>query len=310
MAVKINAGTVQRGDLYHVDPFEIIVKEELRGRHTPPNDEQIIDMAVSMFKHNQRQAVECRKIEDNKLLLVAGFTRNAASRLIRKGFNDPDTGEFIQDQEFKLKVTITQANDEKAFINNIVENAHRNQTSAIDDSHNQNRLRERYGMSDSDITKLYQYKDTSKVGRLKRLLALPTEAQTLIHEGRFPIQAALDILDLDTDAQNEALQRVYDDCNGNGKVVAADIREHVRSVLNDDDKPEGDASAEAGKASKNKAKPRSMKEVKGFFDKVKAEHLDPAVQTYVDTMLMWLNGKRADKTALAAIDKLLDAERS
>jgi ParB-like chromosome segregation protein Spo0J len=314
MALKINAGEdVKRGDLFMVDPFQVVVKEDLRGRHLPPSDEVIIDMAMSMMEHGQRQPVECRKVEGNKLLLVLGFTRTAAARLIRTGFVNPETGEEVKDEEFKLKCVITDANDQKAFLNNIVENAHRNQTSPMDDAYNQHRLRDQYGYSDADVRRLFQYKDVNKVGRLRRLLSLPKQAQLLVHEERLPVQAALDILDIeDETARNEAFEKVYAECEANGKTKASDVRSLVRQHhLNDDDKEDDGSDGESKEGSrKSKTKPLSSKEMRKFWENLSLTHADDAVKALANTVVLWMGGKRADKTLQKAIDAVLDAERS
>lgn len=317
MAVKINAGDVKRVDLYHVDPFEVIVREELRGRHTPPTEEQITQMALSMMEHGQRQPVECRKIEGNRLLLVLGFTRNAAARLIRTGFKHPETGEDMKDENFRLKTTITDANDKQAFINNVVENAHRNQTSFIDDAKNQHQLRDKYGYNDAEITKLYQYSDKTKVGRLRRLLALPDKAQALVHEGKMTMTTALDILDVsDETARNERFEQAYADAETNGKVNSAEIRASVRDILNDDHREfdsgsEGSTEATGNGKKGPKAKPRTVKEIKKLFQAMKDEEAqDELVQKFCVTMLAWIDGKRKDERVEEAIQALLDGERS
>ena len=233
MAVTVNAGNdARRFDGWAVDPFEIIVKEDLRGRRKPPSDEQIIDMAVSMMEHGQREPVECRKVNDKRLQLNLGFTRTAAARLIRDGFEyiNPVTGEVErrQDEQFMLKVVLSDSNDKDAFVHNIVENQHRNATSAIDDAHNQRRLRENYGYSDADITKLFRYKDPNKVGRLRRLLALPDSVQDLVHYEKLTVQAALDLLDLPPDEMETAISSATDEATGN--VVGSKVREIVREA--------------------------------------------------------------------------------
>jgi hypothetical protein len=100
---------VQPGDIFFVDPFAVEVREELRGGQQSTNDD-IMDMAVSLHIHGQRRAVECRQIEDNRLLLDHGFTRTFAARLIRSGFKYIDTETKleikIKDKNFKLKVVI------------------------------------------------------------------------------------------------------------------------------------------------------------------------------------------------------------
>lgn len=312
MALKINAGDdVKRGDLFMIDPFQVVVKEDLRGRHLPPTDEVIIDMALSMMEHGQRQPVECRKVENNKLLLVLGFTRTAAARLIRSGFVNPETGEEVKDESFKIKVSITDANDQKAFLNNIVENAHRNQTSPIDDACNQHRLRDQYGFSDADIKRLFQYKDANKVGRLRKLLSLPSKAQMLVHEGRLPVQAALDILDIqDEDARNEAFEKIYTECGVNGKAKASDVRTMVRQYHLNDDNKEDDGENGEPKDDQIKSKPLSNKEIRQFWESVSQRHIDESIRDFSNTLLAWMSGKRSDHTLEIALESLLDAERS
>ena len=105
MALKVTAGDdIRRGDLFFVNPFEIIVKEELRGRRFPPTPEQIVEMAMSIYDNNQRQAIECRRVgADKRLQSTAGFTRINAIWLICEGFTGTD-GVFRQDAEFKVQV--------------------------------------------------------------------------------------------------------------------------------------------------------------------------------------------------------------
>lgn len=250
MALKINAGeNVKRGDIFFVDPFQVIVKEELRGRHKPPTEKAIIDMACSLMDNGQRQAVECRKLKDNRLQLNLGFTRTAAARLIRNGFTDPD-GNERKDEEFMLKVMISDANDEVAFINNVVENAHRNQTSPIDDAHNQHKLRDQLGKTDAEIMRLYRYRDENKVARLRRLLSLPTWIQDLVHEYSItegetglPVKGALDLLDLPEDQWEEAIKSSMGE---NGRVVAAKLTAHVREHNLEKAESNGDGNGEGG----------------------------------------------------------------
>jgi ParB-like chromosome segregation protein Spo0J len=317
MAIKINAGEVKRSDLYSVDPFQIVVKEELRGRWSPPTEQMIVDMALSMMENGQRQPVEVRKIAEDKLLLVLGFTRTAAARLIRTGFTHEEV--FHQDEQFKLKCSLTDANDQKAFINNIVENAHRNNTSPIDDAMNHHKLRDSYGFSDTDIAKLYQQGsnpdktvNVSKVGRLRRLLALPEEAKLLIHTGKLAVQAALDILDIeDEEVRNNMLQQVYTDCGAGESVSGATIRSKIRDViLNDDSKTDAEKAESATAAGKKAIKPRSMKEIRTFFGELQENHVDEAVKEFSKQLLAWVDGKKSDKVMGKAVEAFLDAQRS
>lgn len=329
MAIKIDAGDdVKRADYFFVDPNQIIVKEELRGRHTPPTEQEILNMAVSISTHGQRQPVECRRTADSKLLLTLGFTRTAAVRLIRAGFDyvDPNDGttKHVHDPEMKLKVVLSDANDQTAFINNIVENAHRNNTSPIDDAFNQKKLRESYGLSDAEITTLYQYTDLTKVGRLRKLLGLSNPIQLLIHRGDMSVQAGLDLLDLPEDKQQEAVAAAT---TAKGTVKGSEVRSIVRDhILNDDSRPAQPAST--GKNRKRRggnepaAKPRSMRELRLFLKAVAdndaakigggvsaSTTIDDAHGVFAKHMLQFLAGRRGNKALLSALDEHLDSER-
>jgi ParB-like chromosome segregation protein Spo0J len=244
MATKVNAGDVKRGDLLFVDPFEVQVKEELRGRHKPPTEEAVIKMAMSLLEHGQLEPVECRKIENHRLQLTLGFTRTAAVRLIRTGFTDTEGVVHPADKEFRLKVVITDTNDDLAFIRNIVENAHRNATTPMDDAFNQQRLRDKYGKSDADIARLYQYKGQGMVTRLKKLLALDSRFQEMVHVGTLSINGALELLDLPADQRDAALQAATD--QDSGKVNATDLRAQVRDRILADAEAAEEAGAGAG----------------------------------------------------------------
>jgi ParB-like chromosome segregation protein Spo0J len=131
---------ISRSDLFGVDPYDIDVQEEFRGRHIPPAEEAIVEMAESLLEQGQIQPVLARKIEGGRIRLTVGFTRCAAARLIRDGFIGSD-GQSHQDKEFKLQVKIIECNDERALLLNIRENNDRGGTSEIDDAHNQETLR-------------------------------------------------------------------------------------------------------------------------------------------------------------------------
>lgn len=327
MATKINAGDdVKRGDFFWVDPTEVIVKEELRGRQKPPTEGDIISMAESLMDHGQRQPVECRKVENNRLLLNMGFTRTAAARLIRTGFIGTE-GSERRDENFKLKVILSDGNDKDAFIHNIVENAHRNNTTAIDDAYNHNRLREQYGYNDAQITRLYRYDDPNKVSRYRKLLNLKTDVQNLVADGSLAVQAAIDLLDMPEDKHAEVLAAAtVTKADGTIKVQGSAIRQQVRSHhLNDDgnedvnnDDPNSGATDPVKKKTKTKGnketnglKPLSMREIRKFFEAQSSSEtqVDPGIQAFSKSVLAWLAGKVGDKSMNNALNKLADYER-
>lgn len=294
---------VQRVDMFFVNPFDVVVKEELRGRCEPVSEEAIIAMAESMLDNTQLQPVQCRKLEDHRLQLNLGFTRTAAARLIRTGFTR-ENGQHECDPRFTLKVTLVAANDETAFIN-IVENCHRNQTSDVDDSHNQNRLRERYGMSDAEIAKLYGYRSTQRIDRLKMLLSAPSDIQQMVQDGVMSTPAVVELLELPEEQRTEAIQTALAE-SPNGKVSAPAISKQVREhhLRDSDDASEPRPSAN-GKADKPKKKPLTMSEFRKFLE----EQLDDAVagtqkRKLLETLAKFLAGERKPETVAKVLTEV------
>lgn len=309
MAAKINAGNdVRRGDLFFINPFEIQVSEDLRGRRLPPPDDAIIEMACSLLDHGQQTPVNARRVKDNRLSLVAGFTRTAAARLIRDGFTDPD-GNERRDANFALQVKVKDCNDREAFVANVIENARRNATSAMDDAHNQARLRD-YGMTDTEIGKLYGERTGARVSRLAKLLRLNDDAQRLVHDGGLSVDAALTMLDMPEQARAAVVEKAR---NGE-KVTGADVKRQVREHhLRDEPSDDGAATGQPmGAKAKTPKVPLTIKEVRAFFERL-AEATDSVedptwiagVQAFARDVGKWLEGKRSDKALCKSLNTLL-----
>lgn len=297
MSAKINAGEgVRRGDVFFVDPFQVIVSEEMRGRCTPPTEDKIISLAESMLDYGQRQPVECRRDGLNRLVLSMGFTRTAAARLIRDGYEID--GQRRCDPEFKMKVLLTDANEETAFLHNIVENAHREATSPIDDAMNQQKLRDRYGKSDAEIARLYRC-DYTKIGRLRKLLNLSAEAQNLIHRGAMTVQAGIDILDLPEDQRQTAIAAATQ-ANGNvsGSEVRSVVRDHILSNA------EIKKVTDDGEDAPRKIKPRTAREIREFFAEAAEEFGESKLGDFCKVMTLFVKGTRSTKTAREALERL------
>lgn len=313
MATKfVGSENAKRQDVFCIDPYKVTVEETLRGRHRPPSDEAIHDMALSIMDHGQQQAVQCRKLSPSgKLQLVLGFTRTAAVRLIRDGFDVEIDGESVhrQDKNALLKVTVVDCNDPEAFIRNVVENAHRNETSPIDDAFNQRRLREQYGMADAEIAKLYRYNSgASKVSRLKGLLDLAPEHQELVHTGKMPVDSALELRKLPEAERNGVVTAATE---GSTKVNSAIVRKVIREkVLRDDPADEPSSNGEhVGPAIKAPptAKPLTVGEIRGFWEGVRddeGEDFSDEEKKFARTVIEWMAGRRTEKTLYAALAKL------
>lgn len=352
MATKL-AGTKgkdwRRGDMYSVDPHKIVVRNDLRGRHFPPTDHDIIRRAVSLYRYGQIQPCEVRLVTQggvsNVPILNSGFTRTAAARLLRDGFNIPEgfeeeviaedakakvapvkPGDFIQESSFMLQIRHVKCNDEQALIRNIVENNERNDTSDVDDAYNYERLRNNCGMSNADIARLYGYGagGQTKVSRLSRLLELPEWMQERVHYGEVPTQAALDLLDSGKPPA-EWPKLLEASTNDKGKVVATRLRDTVREeqLADFDDADEADAAIESGDhpvASNNdgspqkpKVKPRSMTNLKKLIDSACSgewDGVDESTVVLLRKIKMWIGGRIKDETLLNAFVEHLYSEPS
>jgi ParB-like chromosome segregation protein Spo0J len=316
MAMKINAGEdMKRGDVYLVDPYQIQVREDLRGRECPPMA-AIVSLAASLYDHGQRQAVECRLLPDRRLQLVSGYTRNAAARLIREGFEDAE-GNYRQNPAFLLKCLIVDRNDREAFIGNIIENAHRNATSPMDDARNQRKLREECGEDDGSIARLYRW-TTAKVEQYRQLLSLAPEVQTLVHTRQLKVSQALELA---TQSEAEQVAVITHLVETGQKVTAQAIRDEVREQVNtanankkdrilrdahsaaDVPKSE-DLALKAPDAPKDnntapKPKPRNLKELRTFLETVPME---PEQIDFAQSLLAYLDGTLDDGGLAGAFD--------
>lgn len=311
MAMSVNTSEkVRRTDVLMVSPFDILVAEEHRGRYFQPTKEKVVEMAMSIFDYSQRQPVECRRVtyeeRKNVLKVTAGFTRTNAVRLIREGFTGTD-GTHRHDPAFMIKVMVADCSDQRAFEHNIVENAHRNETSDIDDAHNQNRLRESYGYSDAEIARLYRYNSQNKVGRLRQLLQLTEEEQRLVHLGKLSMSAAIELLDLDENKRKEiliALQQGDENVKLKGSDVIDEVRNHILS--DDDEGLQGDGNQ--SEVSNQKFKPRSMANLRKYLVSRQEEDQHPAVQRFCADMIKFLAGKSTDRAMDNAFKRMLEAE--
>lgn len=309
----------QAGTVMAVSPADIVIHEDLRGRHKAPPHEDVVGHAMSIFDVGQIQPVEARKGPDGKLVLTLGFTRHEAVQMIRRGFTGTD-GQERHDPNWMLKVLVVPTNDQHAFMRNVIENCHRNQTTPIDDAYNQDRLRTRYGHSDADIARLYGYPSQNKVARLKRLLEIPQEIQDLVHDDLLPVDGALALMELPEDKRAEALEAAKRDSGRyNAQVIKAQVREatleaneangEANETEANDSGDGGGNEAETPKASRSAPSGRSIKEIRKFFTSLKEaeENVDPAVKRFATDLLGWINGKKSDKSMLNALDRILIA---
>jgi ParB-like chromosome segregation protein Spo0J len=309
MSIKIAVGGAKRADIFGVDPFQVQMSEELRGRAKPPTEEDIIHLAESLLKEGQIEPVEVRRIDnEGHVALTLGFTRCAAARLIRTGFMGTD-GELRQDEKFNLLVKVVDCNDQRAFERNIVENAIRQATSPVDDALNHDKLRTRYQYTDGDIAKLYGEKGTVRIGKLRKLLMLDQSVLNLVHEGNLAVERALDLLDLPPEQRAETVAVAVKE---DGKVEGQVIREQVRAHhLSDDGKTVAAGTSSNGNGDgKVKSISLSMRELRTYFQEVvDGERYDTAEVRFAKEFLEFLAGKRTAKAMDNTLRRLLKSKQ-
>lgn len=311
-SLNVESGEMKRGDKFGVNPFDIIVRNDLRGRIQAIPEEKLVELAYSLYTHGQRQDVRCRKDNEGRPVLVSGFNRNAAARLIRNGFEYE--GQFLQNPNFLLNCTLETCNDREAFEHNIVENEHRHATSPIDDAHNQRRLRDEYNYSDAEIARLYRYKSQNKVATLAKLLLLSDEEQQLVHNELLAVQAAVDLLEAPADTRAQIVSEIQ----AGAKVSGTDIRSQIRDhILSDDNKvvapfadsmvvPDNPTVTVAPKKSPKLT--RGMKDLRAAFTELSEREDLPPVAEFAGFMLEYFSGTKTDRQLLNAIKRLNGAD--
>lgn len=214
MATKINAGDVNRSDLFFITPTEISVDESVNGRWMPHDDASVAELVSSYEAVGQLQPVQIRKIADNKVSLVMGYRRWKAA----VKFN-----ELHPDKPMKLKCVLSSLNAEEALVRNIAENRERKETSCVDDAYNMRRLREEYGWTDIKIAEFYKV-TSSYVSQLKKLLTLSLDLQRKVHNKVLSLESALALADLSEVEQAEALA----DADAEGGSSTKNVKKAVR----------------------------------------------------------------------------------
>ena len=231
-------------------------------------------MVQSFQEEGQLQAVQVRRVHDNKVQLVLGYRRYNAAKLYN---------ERHADSPMKLKCKVVIVNDEEAFRRNIVENRERAECSPVDDAHNQRRLREGFGWADTKIAEFYHV-SPHYVGVLKKLLALPNDVQKLVHERRLSVQAATGLADLPADERKQILTA--------GRTEGLTSQNVVKQVR---DK----------KIDKGKGQSRSLAEVRAFLEGLTGPAEAAPLKEFAEDFLKFVQGKIKDETMEQRLRKLL-----
>jgi len=206
--------------------------------------------------------------------LVLGYRSYNAARLYN---------ERHPDQPMKLKCRVVIVNDEEAFRRNIVENRERAECSPVDDAHNQPRLREGFGWTDTKIAEFYHL-SPPYVGILKKLLTLPSDVQKLVHERSLSVQAATGLADLPADEQKQIL--------AGGQTEGLTSQKVVKQVR---DK----------KIDQGKSQARSLAEVRSFLEGLTGPAESTSLKEFAEDFLKFIQGKIKDETMAKRLRDLL-----
>ena len=270
MAMKLVAGEVGRSDLFSVFPEFILAEPGDNSRrpegHTP---EHMAALAESILLYGQQQAVTVRRIEGNKVKLVAGYGRHAAIALLNKTQR--------ADNPIKVLCRVVDCNPEEAFIRSIRENIDRNETTPLDDAYAQRRLRGDFGWEDAKIADFYK-KSVSYVSQLRKTLQLTGPIQEAVANGQMAVSSAFDLAELPEAEREQAVAEATHP--ETGKVSAEVIRKKVRQKKIE--------NGEGGKG-------RSLKELRTYFEEKTGPAETEAIRNLAERLLEFVAGKITDR---------------
>lgn len=182
MSMKIEAGEYKKGDLFFLFPQDIVVDPSRNARSVPHTPEQVQSLADSILADRQQQPAVGRRIDGNRVQLVAGYGRWAAVHHINT---------VIQPESpVRLSVIIRDMNEEEAFIASLDENLERAETTPVDDAHAQRILRETYLWEEERIAQKYK-RSVSYLGNLREVLKLSKPLQAEVANGHLPVAGAV-----------------------------------------------------------------------------------------------------------------------
>lgn len=287
MAAKFETPSAEkfsRQDTFRVNPDDVLTGEDSRVIPAPDQDDLDRRRAVSLLTEGQLQPVPVRKDENGRLVTIAGNTRHRAAKLIRAGFKFGEI-EYAAVPDFQLWVAVQKMTADEAFDAGVAENHERNDATDLQEALAQNVYRTKRGLNDTEIARKYNYSNTNRVAKLKKLLARPEPIRLAVHAKKLSLEAALDTEKL----SEEKLAAFVEKIQAGEKVDGAKIRNAARS----------DETETVVK--------RNVKNFKDFVADaklVKDEQCSPAKKAFLERLEDWFAGKCGDKALWNAIDKL------
>ena len=298
MSMKLEAGDCKKGDLFSIFPQDIVVDPTKNTRKVPHTPEQVQALAQSILANRQQQPAVVRRIDGNRVQLVAGYGRWQAVNHINS---------ILQpDNPVRLQCKVSDLNEEEAFIASLVENLDRAETTPVDDAHAQRVLRETYLWEEERIAAFYR-KSVSHLGKLREVLKLSTPIQKEVSDGNLSVDGAVALAKL---PERERMDVVETTKDANGKVNAqavdalAKLPQGVREDLVNDHLDSGEpilpnqarAAVRTVKQARGKRGPkRNMKELAEFLEGMTGNAEQRSCRKLAENLLAYIGGKISDE---------------
>ena len=181
---RVGVPTFGRIDTWKLDPDDIILDEELRGRIDEPD---LGELAQSIKEVGQLQACLVRKDSGGKPHAIAGFSRIKAIRLLKQ--KEPDSG-------WTVLCNLRTGNEAAGFAMAAAENLVRNNLSQFEAAKVVERLRNVYNKPVEEVAADLG-KTTTWVYSMEKLLALPHDLHQHIHKREVSVEAAFILAERD-----------------------------------------------------------------------------------------------------------------
>lgn len=319
---------------YLFDPADIVVDHEANSRVSLHTEEDVEAMAKSYEEegkkgqHGQLQPIVVRIDEDGKPNLVAGYKRYTAAIAYNKAHTD---------KPMKLRATLVKRTDEEAFLTDIKTNLLSTTTTPVDDWKNQCKLRDQMEWTNAKIAKFYG-QHPSYVSQLQKIGELTDDARERLHKGEIGFSLARDLATLPYKDQDEVLviavamaeeawgkDKKNKDKEFDGKVDTATVvrayRRWQEPPATEETEEKTDTKVEASKDApkeeetpapkppKAKDKPRTLAEVKAFFNENAAEDSKESdAMKRLGRIMADLFAGKGEVMLLKRINALLDGE--
>ena len=285
MPKQINAEGVTRTTLFMVPPEQIQVIDTDNGRRFKTDVE---DLALDIAEHGQLEAILCRRDEEGKLVVVAGYRRLAAIKFVNES--------GLVSTPLKVKVDVLNVDEVGAFMVNVSENHQRQNLSPIDTAYAIQRLKV-MGKLQSEIAKLFG-KSEGWISQQLGLLNLPVKIQQKVHDGKIPSSVAYQASTIADEAERD---KVLEQAAA-GQMTGQEVVERKARKK----------AEESGEA-----KPRTSKLVHRFFEEIRAELAAERkeaeqeeltqLESFAKELIGWLDGKLSDRQMRNRLDKTFPA---